>query len=140
MNEILEKNIDIFVAEVQDKIDKMWKLRFENLTKPILEKHIGQKWVKIVRTEKNESGIKRQSVYGFIAIKDHSTKFLGDVKVGNIHSPANFDKPSKHARGSVYNRDSWNAVNEWGVIGKPIHDCNKWIQDRINCESNQQTV
>lgn len=42
------------------------------------------------------------SVYAFVALTDFSTKFLGQVKTGNIHMAATSKAPAKHARGSVF--------------------------------------
>lgn len=45
------------------------------------------------------------SVYAFIRMTDGHTKTLGTLKAGDIHRPATYKAPSKHARGSVLAED-----------------------------------
>jgi hypothetical protein len=45
------------------------------------------------------------SVYCFIRMTDGVTKTLGTMKAGDIHKPATFKAPAKHARGNVYEAD-----------------------------------
>ncbi len=59
---------------------------------------IGQKMAKI-----NCGG----SVHCFVAMEDNITRTLGKVKRGQIFKPASWKAPAKHARGDLYNQDTW---------------------------------
>jgi hypothetical protein len=45
------------------------------------------------------------SVYAFIRLTDGENKTLGVMKAGDIHRPASYKIPAKHARASVFNAD-----------------------------------
>lgn len=59
--------------------------------------YISDKWCKIVQI--CSTG---ERVYAFVALQDYTTKTLGSVKTGDIHKPAGWKVPAKHARGSVF--------------------------------------
>jgi len=46
-----------------------------------------------------------RSVYCWIRMTDGYTKTLGALKAGDIHRPASFKAPAKHARGNVLEQD-----------------------------------
>lgn len=46
-----------------------------------------------------------RSVYAFIRLTDGENKTLGKVKAGDIHRPASYKIPAKHARASVFDAD-----------------------------------
>ena len=56
------------------------------------------------------------SVYAFIALQDGHTKTLGTLKAGDIHKPAGFKAPAKHARGNVFEADFRKALTANGIV------------------------
>jgi len=46
-----------------------------------------------------------RSVYAFIRLTPGENRTLGVMKVGDIHKPASYKIPSKHARGNVFSAD-----------------------------------
>lgn len=46
-----------------------------------------------------------RSVYAFIRLTPGENRTLGVMKVGDIHRPASFKIPAKHARGNVFDAD-----------------------------------
>jgi hypothetical protein len=48
----------------------------------------------------------------FVAREDSHTKFLGDVKRGDIHKCATWKAPSKHARGSIF-QGGTGGITRW---------------------------
>jgi len=46
-----------------------------------------------------------RSVYAFIRLTEGENKTLGKLKVGDIHRPASYKIPAKHARASVFDAD-----------------------------------
>jgi hypothetical protein len=47
----------------------------------------------------------QKMVYCFIRLTNGETKTLGTLKAGDIHKPASYKAPAKHARGSVFDPD-----------------------------------
>jgi hypothetical protein len=47
----------------------------------------------------------QRSIYCFIRLTDGETKTLGVLKRGDIHKPATYKAPAKHARGTVFAAD-----------------------------------
>jgi hypothetical protein len=43
------------------------------------------------------------------------TKQLGVIKAGDIHKPASYKIPAKHARGNIYNKETWDCVGPYGI-------------------------
>lgn len=78
---------------------------------------LSDKWVRIVNIEHTHDGGSRvSSVYAFIALVDNTTKALGVVKPGDIHKPATFKAPAKHARGNVFEANYRTCLNEHGPV------------------------
>jgi hypothetical protein len=78
---------------------------------------ISDKWVRVVVIERQHDGGQRvSSVYAFIALQDGETKALGKIKAGDIHKPATFKAPAKHARGSVFDANFRTCLNEHGPV------------------------
>lgn len=107
------------VARIQDLVKHIsgvfQKNHDENKLKwpiDVLELHWGPKWCKIDRRNQLNKGA---SVYCFVAITDFSNKQLGSVKTGDIHMPASFRIPAKHARGSIFQEDFGNCCGPYGV-------------------------
>lgn len=99
-----------FLEHVQKISDEHMKLLFPDLSHPKFLVEFSKKWAKIVKIEDN-----RRSVYAFIALQNFSTKELGNVIAGDIHRPASWNKPAKHARGCVGNESTWNCAGPYGI-------------------------
>lgn len=50
---------------------------------------------------------KQGHAYCFIAKESFKMESVGDVKVGDLMKPSTFARPAKHARGNLYDRESW---------------------------------
>jgi len=84
-----------------DERDNAYNQQYQtdiNETKIIVER--GPKWAKVVRVQ-----VLSRSVHCFVALVDHRTKALGNVKRGDIHKPASWRAPAKHARGNIFQID-----------------------------------
>lgn len=78
---------------------------------------ISDKWVRVVTIENWHNAEPRDSsVYAFIALQDGHTKILGTIKAGDIHKPAGFKAPAKHARGNIFNDDFSKALTPLGIV------------------------
>lgn len=75
---------------------------FPNLKQEGLKYQVGKKNVKLILT--NENGENR-SVYAFI-----------DIETGDIFKAASWAAPAKHARGNVYNPESFNCATPFGIV------------------------
>lgn len=76
----------------------------------------GDKWCRIWRRDQADTTAGRNgSAYAFIALCDFENKQLGKVKQGDIHKPASWKAPAKHARGSVFNVDFNNCAGPHGI-------------------------
>ena len=53
------------------------------------------------------------SAYAFIANNEAVSNSVGHVKQGDILKAASWNKPAKHARGNVFNADSWKTLSEY---------------------------
>jgi len=74
-----------------------------NITGEPLECHFGSKFVHVVKRHTNGRDF---SAGAFIALSDFATnKALGAVKMGDIHMPATWRAPAKHARGNILTPD-----------------------------------
>jgi hypothetical protein len=100
-----------FVNEVKKShYDKMgYEL---GLREKIVWERLSSKWVKLIV---QDNGGKDRSVYGFVALQDFETKGLGQVKFGDIHKAATWSAPAKHARGNVFNKESWSCCGPYGM-------------------------
>ncbi len=77
--------------------------------------YISDKWVRVVTLEERNGIPQVSSVYAFIVQVDGFTKTLGVLKKGDIHKPASFKAPAKHARGNIFQADFANCLNSVGV-------------------------
>lgn len=66
-----------------------------------------QKWYKIVKIKTSNGKIISNSVYCFICATGFSNKTLGVCRGGDIHKPASYNMPAKHARGSIFDESTW---------------------------------
>ena len=110
----LEIAVNKFVQNIQTNMDEYMSKKFPNAhatCRIIIGVEYKDKWVKLVRIE----GSVRQGVYGFIARQNFETKGLGKVVAGDIHKPASFASPAKHARGSVFDESTWGCAGPFGI-------------------------
>lgn len=100
--------IDKFVLKVDQVINDNIKLNFSILP---LKSHridwLSDKWCRIVDNE--------DRIYAFVCLQDYSTKTLGVLKAGDIHRPASYRIPARHARGTVFDEKTWDCVGPYGV-------------------------
>lgn len=76
--------------------------------------YISDKWVRVVRLEQRNGVFEVSSVHSFVARADNRTKSLGTVARGDIHKPASFKAPAKHARGSVFGDAVRKSLSTYG--------------------------
>lgn len=75
------------------------------------------KWVKILTHDRGPDGsVTGKSVYAFVAAKDFENKTLGKIKTGDIHKPASWSAPAKHARGNVFADDFAKCLTAHGIV------------------------
>jgi hypothetical protein len=90
-----------FVLDSQRKINEKYKTNYPNLTVPCLVTAPGKKFVKIVC--KNHPDDRSGSAWAFI-----------ELSTGNILKAASWAAPAKHARGNVYQPETWASVTSYG--------------------------
>lgn len=103
--------LDKFVAHCQEVINKHYKEQYVGMEIPTLSVNVGKKWSKIIVTRHASP-----AVYGFVCMNDGLTKTLGQLKNGDIHKAASFALPAKHARGSIFNEQTWNCSTPYGIV------------------------
>jgi hypothetical protein len=59
--------------------------------------------------------IKDLGAKAHIALCDGENKHIGTFKAGDIFKPATWNRPAKHKRGSVYDKNPLACMNEYGV-------------------------
>jgi hypothetical protein len=113
----LKERIEAMVKRADEVTAAHWKR--SNYTHSAAPRHQAEynsdKWARIVTLEERGGKWERGSVYCFVCLKDGFTKALGTLKAGDIHKAATFKAPAKHARGSVFQEDFNNCLNEYGV-------------------------
>lgn len=103
----LKEKIDAFV----DYVAKVCEPHYGEFSKVTLSVTYGDRWAKVIKHLCNG----QESVYAFIALEDFGNKTLGMVKKGDIHRPASWKVPARHARGSVFQEGYNNCVGPWGI-------------------------
>jgi len=98
MENNFETALVAFIADSQAKINAHYAKNLPNLTPPTLIFTAGSKNVKILRQEKIG-----RSVWAFV-----------EIATGNILKPATFNAPAKHARGNIFQPESWVTVTAYG--------------------------
>jgi hypothetical protein len=98
------ENYDAVLAEFlivhQKKIGDYYAEHFKNLTPENLEIRSGSRYDRIVRVG---NGAGNGSAWAFI-----------DRTNGDILKPASYKAPAKHARGNLFNRESWEKITAYG--------------------------
>ena len=114
----LDVKIQNFVQVANENIANHWaKSEYHGEPYICRAEYLSDKWVRIVRQEKRNDGkYYDASVFAFICIKDNVTKALGQVKVGDIHKPANFKTPAKHARANIFEEDFQKCLTPFGIV------------------------
>jgi len=115
----LKERIAEFVKVADQVAAEYWEQMKYTFAKPPQHRadFISDKWVRVVTLDvPHEGEPKVQSVYAFIALQDGHTKTLGTLKAGDIHKPAGFKAPAKHARGNVFADDFRKALTPNGIV------------------------
>jgi len=56
------------------------------------------------------------SAFCFVVKEDFETKTLGKMKKGDLLCPATWSNPTRHARGLLFDKSTWNnAFTEYGM-------------------------
>jgi hypothetical protein len=97
MENNFETALVAFIADSQAKINVHYAKDLSTCTPPTLVFTAGRKNVKILRQETNG-----RSVWTFI-----------EIATGNILKPATFNAPAKHARGNIFQPETWTTVTAY---------------------------
>lgn len=97
-------NIDEQVLKAVDFIQNV--IKNPDIT---IEIKKNDKWYKLSKIASSNGKIISNSVYCFICVSNFSNKTLGQCKVGDVHKPASYNTPTKHARGNVFDESTWNG-------------------------------
>lgn len=118
-NAELNAKIEDFVKAADEVSAAYWERQGFTFAKPPQHRadYISDKWVRVVTLDvPHEGEPKVSSVYAFIVLQDGQTKTLGTLKAGDIHKPAGFKAPAKHARGNVFEADFRKALTANGIV------------------------
>jgi hypothetical protein len=118
-NAELNVKIEEFVKAADEVSATYWERQGFTFAKPPIHRadFISDKWVRVVTLDvPHEGEPKVSSVYAFICLQDGHTKTLGTLKAGDIHKPAGFKAPAKHARGNVFEADFRKALTANGIV------------------------
>ena len=115
MNE-LKARIEELVKIADAKSERYYHQMGYTFGKPTRHRadFISDKWCRIINLEERGGQWVSGSVYAFVALQDGYTKSLGLIRVGDIHKPASFKTPAKHARGNVFEQDFAKYLTEHG--------------------------
>jgi len=112
----LQEAIDAFVLHANAKTKEYWDNQKYTSAPTHRIINTSSQWAKIVVVDNQHNGTSKDgSVYAFVAMKDGQTKALGQIKTGDIHRPASYNAPAKHARGNVFLPNFGNAVNQFSI-------------------------
>lgn len=112
--------LEAFVIHVNKISNEYFEKNYPSLDKPLMViEPLSDKWVRIAKRElRTESDGTRKyrttSVWGFVCIKDYSTKALGTLKLGDVHKAASFKVAAKTARGSIFDEATWCHMTVYG--------------------------
>lgn len=106
-----------FVDALDQMMVKHWEVKGFTFSAPPRHKAtVGGRWIKIMRHDVKADGtLAGGSAYAFVALEDFSTKQLGTVCRGDIHKPASYAQPAKHARGNVFHDDFGNGHGPYSM-------------------------
>ncbi len=117
MNTIWQEKIDAFVKKADEIVADYFKRSGYSLAPPTHRAdQISDKWVRVVTVEERNGKPEDSSVYAFICLQNYTTKTLGNLMAGDIHKPATFKAPAKHARGSIFNPDFAKCMTPFGIV------------------------
>lgn len=95
----IDSLLDEFVRLADQKsVDHYQRMNF-TLPPPKHRVKKSEKWAKVITLDHNG---KDGSVFAFICLQDGETRTLGKLKKGDIHKPASWNAPAKHARGNLF--------------------------------------
>lgn len=122
MSSVIDTGMNIELDELVKVINGIKKAHYdssnypESLREYVRWERLSSKWVKVIVCGTNIEGkVIDRSVYCFVSLMDYTTKVLGVVRRGDIHKPASWKIPAKHARGNVYSAESWKCLGPYGV-------------------------
>ena len=116
--QLFQERLDAFIAHANKVSEEYWTRNNYTHAKPPIRKaeFASDKWVKVYSYDRNNDGTARKSsIYAFIARIDFQTKTLGYIKAGDIHKPASYQAPAKHARGNIFQNDFNGCVGDVGI-------------------------
>lgn len=116
--ETFEDRVNAFLAHVNQLTEKYWQdQEYKFSPSPLRKAVFGDKWVKVYTYERSHDGTERQTcIYAFIVREDNQTKTLGNLVKGDIHKPASYKLPAKHARGNIFQDDFNNCAGPNGIV------------------------
>lgn len=100
---------------IENFLKKCDEIAAELFLSPVHQVEYGEKWAKVYRYELRGDKLQKTCIYAFICLQDFTNTTLGVCKMGDIHKPASYKAPAKHARGSVYAIDFNNCIGAYGI-------------------------
>lgn len=117
MSQNLDEAVDSFVTYCNEMQKDHWaKSGFKHERPSTFQVNRGNKWIKLILVRNYNDGTSQPtSVFAFIAAASFQNKNFGMVNEGDIHKPADYRSPAKHARGSVFQEGYNNCVSPYGI-------------------------
>jgi len=115
----LEERIAVLVQKADEITAEYWKRMNFTYAAPNTHRadYISPKWCRIVTVENwPDKPPRDSSVYAFVCLQDGYTKALGALKAGDVHKPAGWKAPAKHARGNVFNDNHREYLTSHGPV------------------------
>lgn len=94
-----DRALKSFIEDSQQKIDRE-EAKYQHVQRTRLETTEGKKFIRIVAVNQSHNG---KSAWAFV-----------NKENGDILKPAGWNTPAKHARGNIYQPDSWKSVSQYG--------------------------
>lgn len=104
INELIYKKLPELAKKVGNTNNKEWNVEF------------GKKYAKIIESHGNFQGIKSNSVWGFVVLKECTVAGI-NYKTGDLLKAASYNAPAKHARGNII--DGTAKYDVWGPAYLP---------------------
>lgn len=117
--QLFQERLDAFLEHANKQSEEYWIQQGYTFAKfPVRKPEFASnKWVKVYSYDRYNDGTERkQSIFAFIARCDFQTKTLGYIKTGDIHKPASYQAPAKHARGNIFQENFNNCVGPIGIV------------------------